>query len=199
MLTISNASKTFEGKMLFQNLDLQIDRASITGLTGPSGCGKSTLLRCIQQLENPDSGSIHIQGKSGFMFQDFQLFPHMTVLKNLTFAPELHQMGSVTARAITLLEQLGIAEKAQSMPPQLSGGQKQRAALARSLMMQPDLLLCDEPVSGLDAKSIDDVIALLNQVKSMGIALLIASHDIPFLKRISDKILCFEKQTLIEH
>jgi polar amino acid transport system ATP-binding protein len=191
MLKIDHASKKFGAHTLFQNLSLTLEKESIIGLAGPSGCGKTTLLRCIQQLENLDSGTIHLQGKSGFMFQDFQLFPHMTVLKNLIYAPSLHKLNNLENQAYTLLNHLGIGEKALSYPAQLSGGQKQRVALARSLMMQPDLLLCDEPTSGLDKATTEEVIILLKQVKTMGISLLIASHDLVFLEKIADKIVEF--------
>src|SRR5262245_39493215 len=108
MLMIQNACKKFEKMVLFHNFSLRVEKASITGLAGPSGCGKTTLLRCIQGLDYLDGGHIHIQGKSGFMSQDFQLFSHMTVLKNLTYAPSLHKRDNPEKQALSLLDQLGI-------------------------------------------------------------------------------------------
>ncbi|HAU2070100.1 TPA: amino acid ABC transporter ATP-binding protein, partial [Legionella pneumophila] len=164
----------------------------------PSGSGKTTLLRCIQQLESIDSGSIHCEGKSGFMFQDFQLFPHMTVLNNLIYAPSLHdKTADHMVSAWALLAMLGLSDKAHSYPQGLSGGQKQRVALARSLMMKPDLLLCDEPTSGLDMATTNDVIALLNTVKTLKITMLIASHDLFFLSNIAERLLVVKQGKLI--
>jgi polar amino acid transport system ATP-binding protein len=151
-------------------------------------------------LECLDNGIITVAGKSGFMFQDFQLFPHMTVLKNLTYAPDRANPANKEinhTKALDLLNTLNLQSKAQAFPQQLSGGQKQRVALARSLMMQPDLLLCDEPTSGLDMASIGDVVNLLNTVKAMNITMVIASHDLEFLTRISDRIILLKSGTLV--
>ncbi len=131
-----------------------------------SGSGKSTLLRCIQDLEPLDSGTIKIEGNVGFMFQDFQLFPHFSVLKNITYALRFQpNAGDPESVATDLLTKLGLLDKAGCFPHQLSGGQKQRVALARSLAIKPSLLLCDEPTSGLDSIAIDDVINLLKPLE----------------------------------
>jgi polar amino acid transport system ATP-binding protein len=188
MLTLNQVCKKFGTTPILNNISLSIRKGSIVGLAGPSGGGKSTLLRCIQKLETIDSGTIDFQGKSGFIFQDFQLFPHMTVLKNLTYAPTLQNKEvDHTQRAFKKLEALGIKNKADAYPHNLSGGQKQRVALARSLMMQPDLLLCDEPTSGLDATTTKDVEHLLKSINAMGVTMIIASHDLTFLENIADK------------
>ena len=189
MLKVKNASKTYGKHQVLQGISLEVEKNKIIGLAGPSGSGKSTLLRCIQKLDNLDKGEIICDEEIGFMFQDFQLFPHMTVLQNLVYAPLLCKMNDVENNALSLLVQLGIRNKAYSYPSQLSGGQKQRTALARSLMMHPTLLLCDEPTSGLDIATIENVIALLKLVKNkMQITMIIASHDLDFLIKISDKI-----------
>jgi polar amino acid transport system ATP-binding protein len=171
-------------------VDLSIVGNSIVGLAGPSGGGKSTLLRCIQGLEKPDSGTILCQGKVGFMFQDFQLFPHMTVLQNLLYAPRLKDKSvAPRQRAEELLTHLKIASKADSFPDRLSGGQKQRVALARCLMTNPNVLLCDEPTSGLDVVTTSDIVSLLQTVRVMGVTMVLASHDLDFLTQISDRII----------
>ncbi|MFI4918565.1 MAG: amino acid ABC transporter ATP-binding protein [Legionellales bacterium] len=189
MLNIINACKQFGTIPVLHQISLCLDAHKVLGLAGPSGGGKSTLLRCIQGLESLDSGSIQFEGKSGFMFQDFQLFPHMTVLNNLIYAPRLQDKTNHHEEAAKkLLSTLGIADKASAYPATLSGGQKQRVALARSLMMQPKLLLCDEPTSGLDLATVDDVIALLNAVKTMGVTMVIASHDLDFLSKMADRL-----------
>ena len=189
MLRLSNVGKKIGEIEVLHNISMHVAKGSIVGVAGPSGGGKSTLLRCIQKLETIDSGKIECNGQTGFMFQDFQLFPHMTVLQNLTYAPQIHAKGSNhIANAKTMLTDLGIADKANSYPNQLSGGQKQRVALARSLMMHPQMLLCDEPTSGLDVATILDVVALLNSVRAMVVTMLIASHDLDFLTKIADRI-----------
>ncbi|MCC5014836.1 ATP-binding cassette domain-containing protein [Legionella sp. 31fI33] len=198
MLYINNACKNFGSTPVLDQLNLSIAAHQIIGLAGPSGGGKSTLLRCIQKLEVLDSGTIDFSGKSGFMFQDFQLFPHMTVLENLTYAPKLQNKASQHDKeALALLNTLGIADKTASYPHQLSGGQKQRVALARSLMMQPNLLLCDEPTSGLDLATIEDVVSLLHSVKSMGVTMVIASHDLDFLTKMSDRLVVLKGGQLV--
>jgi polar amino acid transport system ATP-binding protein len=198
MLRVVNASKQMGDALILNRINLTIQPNSIVGLVGPSGSGKTTLLRCIQQLETLDSGFIDFKGKSGFMFQDFQLFPHMTVLENLTYAPNLHDKSvDHTEQAMNLLSTLGLSNKAKAYPHGLSGGQKQRVALARSLMMKPDLLLCDEPTSGLDMATTNDVAALLNTVKPLQITMLIASHDLLFLTNIAERLLVLKQGQLI--
>ena len=193
MLKISNVSKSYGDNQILQDINLKVEKNKIMGLAGQSGCGKSTLLRCIQKLDNIDTGTIICDGEIGFMFQDFQLFPHMTVLANLVYAPMLHEnLSNHQEHANTLLKNLGIIDKANAYPHQLSGGQKQRVALARSLMMCPDLLLCDEPTSGLDMATILDVISLLESVREMGITMIIASHDLDFLTKIADNIILLQ-------
>ncbi|KTC77851.1 amino acid ABC transporter ATP-binding protein [Legionella brunensis] len=197
MLHINNACKTFGSLQVLANINLTIESHQVIGLAGPSGSGKSTLLRCIQKLDNLNSGSIDFAGTSGFMFQDFQLFPHLTVLQNLTYAPSLqNKTKNHDEEARQLLATLGISDKACSYPQQLSGGQKQRVALARSLMMRPSLLLCDEPTSGLDLATIDDVISLLNAVKA-GVIMVIASHDLDFLTKMTDRLLILKRGQIV--
>ncbi len=189
MLTLHNITKSFKDVAVLKDISLSVEPNSIMGLAGPSGGGKSTLLRCMASLEDIDGGEIKGNESSSFMFQDFQLFPHMNVLQNLTYAPKFHKKNQDhEQRAMDKLARLGIKDKAYSYPVQLSGGQKQRVALARSLMMQPELLLCDEPTSGLDVATIDDVVNLLSSIRDMGVTMIIASHDLDFLTKIADRV-----------
>jgi polar amino acid transport system ATP-binding protein len=173
-----------------------VRKSEILGLAGSSGSGKSTLLRCIQKLDVPDSGEIKCDCKVGFMFQDFQLFPHMTVLQNLVYAPSLKRKKDkeqFVDQAMDMLKSLGMESKASEYPKTLSGGQKQRAALVRSLMTKPDILLCDEPTSGLDVATIIDVVSLLKSINELGVTLIIASHDLDFLTKIANRVVLIKK------
>lgn len=192
--TLEHVSKTFHGHKILDDVNLSVNKHAVVGLVGPSGGGKSTLLRCIQGLEKPDAGSITVRGKCAFVFQDFQLFPHMNVIENITYAPlrfvsrDAWKKAAHTSRDIIrdkakdLLKNLNLWNKADHYPDQLSGGQKQRVALARALMIDPELLLCDEPTSGLDSASVDEVVMLLSGVP---LTMLIASHDQIFLDKLS--------------
>ncbi|MDR0677114.1 MAG: ATP-binding cassette domain-containing protein [Holosporaceae bacterium] len=190
MLKIHNLCKKFNSEKVLDNINLTIKKTEIIGLAGASGGGKSTLLRCIQGLEIPTSGTVECDGKIGFMFQDFQLFPHMTVLQNIIYSPTLKDREkNYEEKAITMLNKLGIATKASEYPYNLSGGQKQRVALARSLMISPNVLLCDEPTSGLDVNATNDIVNLLKNVQESDITMIIASHNLEFLSKISDRII----------
>lgn len=198
MLKIQNLCKFFEHTPVLDHINFVIQKSSVVGLAGPSGSGKSTLLRSIQKLEKPDSGTIDCSGSIGFMFQDFQLFPHMTVLQNLVYAPTLkNPKTDHLQKANLILKNLGIDQKAHVFPKYLSGGQKQRVALARSLMMSPEVLLCDEPTSGLDISTTLDVISLLASVRDMGVTMVIASHDLDFLTKIADRIILLKEGKIV--
>lgn len=201
-LEINHVSKCFGDILVLDDISFVVKKSKIVGLASPSGGGKSTLLRCIQKLEIIDSGSIECFGKTGFMFQDFQLFSHMSVLQNLLYSPNLHEktknnLASNTAVALELLNNLGILDKAQEYPNNLSGGQKQRVALARSLMIKPEILLCDEPTSGLDVATILDVVSLLESVRDMGVTMVIASHDLDFLTKIADRVIVLKNGKIV--
>lgn len=195
MIIIENAFKKFKDTPVIQGVSFNVDKGTILGLAGPSGGGKSTMLRCIQKFETLDKGKITCLGSTGFMFQDFQLFPHMTVLENLTYAPNL--LGyDVSSRANELLVNLGIESKSNNYPISLSGGQKQRVAFARSLMMNPDIFLCDEPTSGLDVATIEDVVILLKSLQVT--TMVIASHDLDFLMKITTRIIILNKGKIVK-
>ncbi|MDR2158408.1 MAG: ATP-binding cassette domain-containing protein [Holosporaceae bacterium] len=202
MIKIHNACKRYSGVNVLDNVSIQVKKSGILGLAGPSGSGKSTLLRCLQKLETLDDGSLECNGKTGFMFQDFQLFPHMTALENIVYAPNLSDRSAKRRRnnekrAREMLKNLGIESKMYEYPESLSGGQKQRVALARSLMVNPDILLCDEPTSGLDVATTMDVVSLLKSVGETGVAMIIASHDLDFLTKISDRIILLREGKIV--
>jgi polar amino acid transport system ATP-binding protein len=194
MLKINRVAKAFGSHAILKDITLCMNTSEIVGLAGSSGSGKSTLLRIIQGLEVPDTGSIESHARTGFMFQDFQLFPHMTVWENVVYAVTVGtRYAGWEDKARNLMMRLGLSSKANSYPHHLSGGQKQRVALARTLMIEPDILLCDEPTSGLDVATIDDVIELIESVRLMGVSIVIASHDLDFLTKVADTIYVLQK------
>jgi len=187
-----NARKSYGSHVVFSDISFVVQDGEIVGLSGPSGGGKTTLLRCIQGLESLDSGSIELNGVCGFMFQDFNLSPHMNVLDNLCYAPRLNKHEYFEKESYFLLESLGVADKRACFPGELSGGQKQRVALARSLMMKPKVLLCDEPTSGLNDDSIDDVVSILKTLKNKGITMIVSSHNLSFIYKLCDRVITLE-------
>ncbi len=190
MLKVINASKCYEKTAVFSGLSFEVQKNQVLGIAGPSGSGKSTLLHCLQGLIALNQGEIMLTGKPVLMFQDFHLFPHLTILENVLYASRFHSSSeSDESLAFELLTALKIEQKAHAYPHELSGGQKQRVALARCLMIKPDLLLCDEPTSGLDVGTIEEVTALLKSIKALGVTMIIASHDLNFLLDISDQVM----------
>jgi len=207
MLELKNISKKFKDKEILSNFNLKVEENKILAIVGPSGGGKTTLLRMLAGLESIDSGEIIFNGENlplnelekrnllGFVFQDFQLFPHMTVLKNLVISP-IQTMGikkdEAEAKAIKLLEQLGLEKHYKSYPYSLSGGQKQRVALARAMMIEPKIIGYDEPTSALDPELRLEVEKLILQNKKLGITQIVVTHDLQFAENIADDILKVE-------
>lgn len=207
MLELKNISKKFKDKEILSNFNLKVEENKILAIVGPSGGGKTTLLRMLAGLESIDSGEIIFNGENlplnelekrnllGFVFQDFQLFPHMTVLENLVISP-IQTMGikkdEAEAKAIELLEQLGLENHCKSYPHSLSGGQKQRVALARAMMIEPKIIGYDEPTSALDPELRLEVEKLILQNKKLGITQIVVTHDLQFAENIADDILKVE-------
>ena len=207
MINVKNLHKSFKDHEILKGINVTIEQSEKVVILGPSGCGKSTFLRCLNLLEKPSSGQIffnntditsntvnitHVRAKMGMVFQNFNLFPHLTILKNITLAPlalKLKSYEQTKNQALELLERIGLADKANMYPSQLSGGQKQRIAIIRALAMDPEVLLFDEPTSALDPEMVNEVLSLIKELSKSNVTMLIVSHEINFAKEIATKIL----------
>lgn len=211
MIEIQNLTKSYGSLLVLDNISKKIHNGNIVAIIGPSGGGKSTFLRCLNLLEVPDGGKIIINGeditnrktdinkvrqKVGMVFQHFNLFANKNVLENLTLAPIM--TGILThkeayKKAESLLERVGLLDKINYFPHKLSGGQKQRIAIARSLMMNPDVILFDEPTSALDPEMIGEVLALMKDVARDGLTMLVVTHEMGFARNVANRIFFMEK------
>ena len=207
-LRIEGLHKSFGELSVLRGLDVSVAEHEVVCLIGASGSGKSTLLRCINLLEDIDGGRIWIEGieitgrnvnvdrvrrRIGIVFQAFNLFPHMSVIRNVTLAPRKVlglSRGEAEARAVELLERFGLADKRDEFPDRLSGGQQQRAAIVRALAMRPDLLLLDEITSALDPELVAEVLDVIRELAAEGMTMLIATHEMGFARDVADRI-CF--------
>lgn len=213
MIKTENLIKSFGKVHALNDVSVDIKKGEIVCLIGPSGSGKSTLLRAIKGLEQVDSGEIYIDGekydrknvaqqnKMGFVFQHFNLFPHLTVLENLTLAPiEILKMSKSDAISLAkeLLEKVGLADKVDAYPNQLSGGQKQRVAIARSLAMNPEIMLFDEPTSALDPEMVCEVLKVMQNLAEQGMSMIVVTHEMGFAKRLASRILFLEEGRVVE-
>ncbi|GLY27633.1 amino acid ABC transporter ATP-binding protein [Kineosporia sp. NBRC 101731] len=208
LLGIENLRKSYGRSVVLRDFSLDVDEHDVVVLIGASGSGKSTLLRCIDLLETVDDGVIELQGrditdprvnadevrsKIGIVFQSFNLFPHLTVLDNITLAPrKVHGVPAELARerALVTLERVGLKNRADAYPDHLSGGQQQRVAIARSLVNDPVLMLFDEVTSALDPELVGEVLAMLRDLKSEGMTMLVATHEMGFARQVADHV-CF--------
>ncbi len=207
MLEVKKLKKRFGSNVVLNDISFNVSKGDIISIVGPSGSGKSTLLRCLNLIEKPSSGDIIFEGtslvgkkadlsllrqKMGMVFQQFNLFPHLTVIDNITLAPvKLKLMNEVTARkkALELLNTINLKDKAEHYPNELSGGQKQRVAIIRTLIMEPDIILFDEPTSALDPEMIGEVLDLIKKVADTGKTMVIVSHEMNFVKKVSNRVL----------
>lgn len=208
MLEVKNIVKSFGRNRVLNKISFKVNKGDIVSVIGPSGSGKSTLLRCINHLEEPNSGKIIFNGeevtkrnitkvreKIGMVFQQFNLFPNMTVLENLCLAPvTLGKLSKEEAKikAIDLLGNIHLLDKKDAYPDSLSGGQKQRVAIARTLMMEPDIILFDEPTSALDPEMVTEVLNMISELAGSGITMIIVSHEMNFIKKCASRVLFLE-------
>lgn len=216
MIELTQVNKWYGDFHALKNIDLHIKRGEVVVICGPSGSGKSSLIRTINRLEAIQGGQIRINAEDiyaqsvnlnqlragiGFVFQQFNLFPHLNVLENCVLAPvQLKRLSLSQARelALSLLEKVGLAEKAQAYPAQLSGGQQQRVAIARALAMQPPLMLFDEPTSALDPEMVNEVLQVMRQLASEGMTMLCVTHEMGFAREVADRIVFMDQGEIIE-
>ena len=196
LFEMKNIKKSFGSLEVLKDISLQVEEGEVLSIIGPSGSGKSTLLRCATGLETPDSGEIIKQGDVGLVFQNFNLFPHFSVLKNITDAPirvQKRKKEEVYAQARTLLKQMGLADRENAYPFQLSGGQQQRVSIARALCMNPKILFFDEPTSALDPELTGEVLRVIRQLADEHMTMVIVTHEMQFAKELSDRVIFMEK------
>lgn len=215
MLNVKHLKKSFGKNVVLKDISFEVKEGDIIAIVGPSGSGKSTLLRCLNMIEKPTRGKIIFKGKDllskktnlslirekiGMVFQQFNLFMHLSVLDNLTLAPvKLKVMGEGNAKrkAMMFLDTIGLKDKALSFPGELSGGQKQRVAILRTLMMDPDIILFDEPTSALDPEMVGEVLDLIKDVANEGKTMIIVSHEMEFVRNVANRILFLENGKII--
>ena len=213
---VVNLHKSFGKLDVLCGIDFQVNDGEVVCLIGPSGSGKSTILRCLNKLEEPTSGSIMVDGamitdkstdinkvrqKIGMVFQQLNLFPHLTVLENITMAPiDLKLMTKEEAKetALSLLERVGLLDKADAYPKQLSGGQQQRVAIARALAMKPDIMLFDEPTSALDPEMVGEVLAVMRELAAEGMTMVVVTHEMGFARDVADRVVFMSDGVIVE-
>ena len=216
LIETRNLTKSFGGLQVLKGVDIQVHQGEAIAVIGPSGGGKSTFLRCLNLLETPDSGDVIFEGqkinqkgtdvdkyrqKMGMVFQHFNVFPHMTVQQNITLAPVLlkkQTRAEADAKALYLLERIGLLDKKDEYPRKLSGGQKQRLAIVRALAMEPDVMLFDEPTSALDPEMVGEVLSVIRALVEAGMTTVIVTHEMGFAREVSDRILFMADGVIVE-
>ena len=216
MIYVNNLEKSFGKNNVLKGVNEHIKKGEVVVVIGPSGSGKSTFLRCLNLLEEPTGGEIIFEGKNitdkkvninklrekmGMVFQQFNLFPHKTVLENITIAPikvKKMKKSDAEAKAIRLLEKVGLENKKDAYPTQLSGGQKQRIAIARALAMEPDVMLFDEPTSALDPEMVGEVLNVMKDLASEGMTMVVVTHEMGFAKEVGDRIVFMDGGNILE-
>ncbi len=215
-IEVKNLSKSFGDNQVLKDIDLSIEEGEVICVIGPSGSGKSTMLRCLNQLEDATGGTIIIDGNEitdpdgdidlyrrniGMVFQQFNLFPHMTVRENITLAPvtlKIMNQDEANKVADELLERVGLSEKADAVPAELSGGQQQRVAIARALAMHPDVMLFDEPTSALDPEMVGEVLNVMKQLAEEGMTMVVVTHEMGFAREVADRVIFIDGGYIVE-
>ncbi len=215
-IKVSQLKKAFGDNLVLNGIDLEVEPGEVVCIIGPSGSGKSTFLRCINRLEEPTGGDISIDGESitakgadvdkirrhvGMVFQQFNLFPHYSVRRNVTFAPvelKLKTQEEADADAVRLLTRVGLADKIDAMPRSLSGGQQQRVAIARALAMNPDIMLFDEPTSALDPEMVHEVLDVMRELAQSGMTMLVVTHEMGFAHDVADRVIFIDGGVIVE-
>ena len=216
MITFENVSKSYKGLNVLKNININIAKEETLAIIGPSGCGKSTFLKCINGLVPVNKGKIFVDGldvtskevdlnkirsEIGIVFQQFNLFPHLTVLENVTLAPiKVKKMKENDSKiqALHLLEKVGLLDKIDKYPDQLSGGQAQRVAIARSLAMQPQIMLFDEPTSALDPQMTQEVLDTIKELANEGMTMVVVTHEMNFAREVANRIIFLSRGQIIE-
>ncbi|EAD5764536.1 ATP-binding cassette domain-containing protein [Listeria innocua] len=216
MINIKNLHKHFGKLEVLKGIDLEIASGEVVVVIGPSGSGKSTFLRCLNLLEQPTTGTIlfenkdlmakqtnvnELRQKMGMVFQNFNLFPHKNVLENLMLAPmkvKNEDSSAAKEHALSLLEKVGLADKATSYPSQLSGGQQQRVAIARALAMNPDVMLFDEPTSALDPEMVGEVLSVMKSLAKEGMTMVVVTHEMGFAREVADRVVFMDAGVIQE-
>lgn len=217
MIEVKELHKRFGELHILKGITTTIEKGEKVVIIGPSGSGKSTFLRCLNRLEQPTSGLIRFEGedmtsmndkqlhavreKMGMVFQHFHLFPHLTIRKNITLAPVklgLMSQQEANAKADELLKKVGLSDKAEQYPNQLSGGQKQRIAIARSLAMNPDVLLFDEPTSALDPEMVGEVLELMRELAAEGMTMVVVTHEMGFAREVASRVIFMDNGQIME-
>ena len=213
---ITNLHKYFGDNQVLKGIDFEVEEGEVICIIGPSGSGKSTFLRCVNRLEDPTNGTIIVDGHDitdkkadldkirediGMVFQSFELFPHMSVKENIMLGPvETKRLTKeqAEAKAIELLNRVGLIEKLDAMPNSLSGGQKQRVAIARALAMNPDIMLFDEPTSALDPEMVGEVLAVMKQLAEEGMTMMVVTHEMGFAREVADRVIFIDGGVIVE-
>ena len=201
LLEVKNLKKSFDDNVVLKDISLNVERGEVLAIIGPSGSGKSTLLRCITDLEQEDSGEINFDGTFGLVFQNFNLFPHHSVMKNITNAPikvQKRDKTEVFEHARKLLSQMGLSDKEDAYPCELSGGQQQRVSIARALAMNPDILFFDEPTSALDPELTGEILTVIKDLAANNMTMVIVTHEMAFARNVADTIIFMDGGVIVE-
>ena len=201
LLEVKNLKKSFDDNVVLKDISLNVEKGEVLAIIGPSGSGKSTLLRCITDLEQEDSGEINFEGTFGLVFQNFNLFPHHSVMKNITNAPirvQKRDKKEVFEHARKLLGQMGLSDKEDAYPCELSGGQQQRVSIARALAMNPDILFFDEPTSALDPELTGEILTVIKDLAAQHMTMVIVTHEMAFARNVADTIIFMDNGVIVE-